>query len=241
MLKKGPAKKVTVWVNEDTRHGHERLWLAVFDYLRHKRIAGASVMNTKLAFGDRKHIHNAEAAETPEYSYRIEFVELADRVDEVLPTLYEMVTDGLIEVHDTTVVKAVNKDHPAPGPVATVQRIQQAARLMRIFLGENDRWHDEPLYDAIVKRLRMIDVAGATVYRGIMGYGAKGETHRAHLLTISPDLPIMISIIDTAAKIEEAAPIVEGMLEDGLIVVSDVEAIRLFRGKPETEAPDAER
>lgn len=247
MLPKGPAKKVTIWVNEDTRHHLEPLWMAVFEYLRHKRIAGASVLRTKLAFGDRKRAHSADAPETPEYSYRIEFIESVERVEEVLPTLYEMVIDGLIEVQDTTVVKSVNQHRApaaAPAEPTPVERKQQKAKMMRIFLGERDKWHGEPLYDAIVKRLRMIDIAGATVYRGIMGYGAKGETHRPHLLHISEDLPIMISVVDSVEKILEAEPIVEAMLQDGLIVVSDVDVIRLIHPRGPLggeEAGDAQR
>ncbi len=241
MLEKGPAKKVTIWVNEETRHHHEPLWMAVFEYLRHKRIAGASLTHTKLAFGDRKRIHNADAAETSEFSYRIEFIESPERVEEVLPTLYEMVVDGLIEIHDTTVIKSINKDRPAQEAPLPVERTRQKAKLMRIFLGARDKWHGEPLYDAIVKRLRMMDIAGATVYQGIMGYGAKGETHRSKLLHISKDLPIMISVIDSPHKIAEAEPVVEAMLEDGLIVVSDVDIIRLIHPKVPVEASDGER
>jgi PII-like signaling protein len=241
MLEKGAAKKVTLWINEETRYHHEKLWLALFEYLRHKRIAGASLTHTKMAFGDRKRVHNADAAETAEFSYRIEFVESPERVEEVLPTLYEMVVDGLIEVHDTTVIKSVNEDRPAPEALSPVERTQRKAKLMRIFFGERDKWHGEPLYDAIVKRLRMMDIAGATVYRGIMGYGSKGETHRPHLLHISEDLPIMISVIDSASKIAEAEPVVESMLEDGLIAVSDVDVLRLIHPKVESESSDAKR
>jgi PII-like signaling protein len=232
---------VTVWVNEETSHHHEKLWLAVFDYLRHKRIAGASVTHTRMSFGDRKHVHNADAPEAPEFSYRIEFIESPERVDEVLPTLYEMVADGLIEVQDTTIVKAVNQDRPSAALELPVQRSRQKGQLLRIFLGERDKWHGEPLYDAIVKRLRMMDIAGATVYRGVMGYGAKGETHRPSLLHISEDLPIMISVIDSPAKIDEVVPIVEGMLQDGLIVISDVDVIRLVQPRISPEGQHAER
>ena len=241
MLERGPARKVTVWVNEETSHHHEKLWLAVFDYLRHKRIAGASVTHTTMSFGDRKHVHNADLPETPEYSYRIEFIESPERVDEVLPTLYEMVADGLIEVQDTTIIKAVNQDRPSAAPEPPAQRSQQKAQLLRIFLGERDKWHGEPLYDAIVKRLRMMDIAGATVYRGVMGYGAKGETHRSSLFHISEDLPIMISVIDAPAKIDEAVPVVEGMLQDGLIVISDVDVIRLIHPKIPSEGTHAQQ
>lgn len=238
MIEKGPAKKVTIWVNEDTRHHMEKLWLAVFEYLKHKNVAGASVSHMQMTFGDRKLIHRADVAENPEYSYRIEFVETAERVDEVLPTLYDMVIDGLIEVQDTTVVKSVNKHKTVADSRTPPVRRQGKAKMMRVFLGERDKWHGEALYDAIVKRLRMIDIAGATVYRGILGYGAKGEPHRQHLLHISEDLPIMISVIDSVEKIAEAATVVEEMLEDGLIAISDVDIVRLIHGNPKEE-PDA--
>lgn len=238
MIAKGPAKKVTIWVNEDSRHHTMKLWVAVFDYLKHKNVAGASVTHTRMSFGDRKIVHRSDEPERPEYSYRIEFVETQERVEEVLPTLYDMVVDGLIEVQDTTVVKHVNKRKPLADSRVPLVRQQGKANLMRVFLGERDKWHGEPLYDEIVKRLRMMDIAGATVYRGVLGYGAKGEPHRQRLLHISEDMPIMISVIDSAEKISEAAATVEEMLEDGLIAVSDVDVIRLVHGSPK-EAADA--
>lgn len=227
MIEKGPAKKVTIWVNHDSRHGAQKLWFAIFEFLRHKQVAGASVTRTEMSFGDRQVVHRANLVEISEFAYRIEFIETKTRVEEVLPVLYEMVTDGLIEVQDTTVVKDVNQSKPSIQPGMRPQLRKGKAKLMRIFLGERDQWHGEPLYDAIVKRFRMMDIAGATVYRGILGYGAKGEPHRAHFLHVSEDMPIMISVIDSASKIEEAVAVAENMLEDGLIAVSDVDVIRM--------------
>ena len=100
---------------------------------------------------------------------------------------------------------------------------------MRIFLGEADKWHDEPLYEAIAKKLRTLDIAGVTVYRGILGYGSKGHEHKQSFLHVSRDLPIMLSVIDAPEKIRAAAEVIEGMLEDGLLVISDVEMVRLVR------------
>jgi PII-like signaling protein len=111
---------------------------------------------------------------------RIEFVETPERVEELLPTLYEMVTDGLIEVQDTTVIK-LTRVSSQEEPKLPHQRKVGPAKMLRIFLGEADKWHDEPLYDAIVKKLRLLDIAGATVYRGILGYGAKGHEHKKKL------------------------------------------------------------
>lgn len=235
MLKKGPAKKVTIYLNETTRTHLEPLWVAVFDYLRHKRVAGANVSRPEMGFGPRHVVHRADHPEVADPTVRIEFIDAAERVDEVLPTLYEMVTDGVIEVQDTTIVKAVRKGKPSESHLPH-QKIEGPAKLMRVFLGEADKWHDEPLYDAIVKRLRMMDIAGATVYRGILGFGAKGHTHKPGLFHLSHDLPIMISVVDREEKIREAAEVVEQMLGDGLIVISDVEVIRLIR-KVEMEEP----
>ena len=95
------------------------------------------------------------------------------------------------------------------------------------FIGEADRWRGEPLYEAIVKRLREFEISGATVYRGILGYGAKGLTHKENFWHLSKDLPIMIAVIDSAEKLSEASVALEEMIADGLIVFSDVVMVRL--------------
>ncbi len=99
------------------------------------------------------------------------------------------------------------------------------ARMIRVHFGEDDRWQGKPLYEAIVEAARREDLAGATVYRGIEGYGASSRIHRKHLLT-SSDLPVMVCIIDEARKIERFLPVLEGMVDEGLIAISDVEVIR---------------
>jgi len=111
--------------------------------------------------------------------------------------------------------------------------------MMRIYLGESDRWHGEPLFEAIVKRLRLMDIAGATVYRGILGYGVKGHTHKSGRLPFSHDLPVMISVVDTEAKLGKAIDEIESMMADGLIVLSDVDVIRLVHGRPAGESSHA--
>lgn len=99
------------------------------------------------------------------------------------------------------------------------------AKLVRVHFGEDDKWHGKPLYEAIVEEARRHDLAGATVYRGIEGYGASSRIHRRQLLT-SSDLPIMLCIIDTADKIERFLPTLQGMVQEGLVAISDVDVIR---------------
>jgi len=99
------------------------------------------------------------------------------------------------------------------------------AQMLRIHFGEDDRWNGRPLYEAIVEEARRQDLAGATVYRGIEGYGASSRIHRKHLLT-SSDLPVMVCIIDEAPKIQGFLPTLEKMVFEGLIAISNVEVIQ---------------
>ena len=99
------------------------------------------------------------------------------------------------------------------------------AKMLRIHFGEDDRFQGQPLHQAIVEEARRQDLAGATVYRGIEGYGASSRIHRKHLLT-SADLPVMVCIIDTAEKIQRFLPTLERMVFDGLIALSNVEVIQ---------------
>jgi PII-like signaling protein len=239
MLTRGPAKKVTIFVNEDTRHHLGSLHDAILTFLMHRGVAGATATRAMSGFGAHRVLHTPAIELLAEHlPIRIEFIESADKIEELLPTLYDMVDDGLIEVQDTMVHKVARKDRKSE-PLRPHAKKQGPARLMRVFIGESDRWHGEPLYDAIVKQLRMIEVAGATVYRGIDGYGAKGHIHKQSFWHLSNDLPIMISAIDTAEKIAEATAAVEKMLLDGLIVVSDVEMTRLVHSPPTEEARSA--
>jgi PII-like signaling protein len=239
MLKKGPAKKVTVFINEDTQHHMTALHDAIMTFLMHKGVSGATATRAYSGFGTHTLLHTPKVEALAEHlPIRIEFVETPEKVDEVLPALYEMVSDGLIEVQDTTVVKFARRS-ARPEPALPHERKLGSAKLLRVYLGEADKWHDAPLYDAIVKKLLMMDIAGATVYRGILGYGAKGHQHKATFFHPTRDLPIMVTVIDTAERISAAAEAIEGMLEDGLIVISDAEIVRLVRSSKALEVSDA--
>jgi PII-like signaling protein len=229
MLSKGPAKRVVIFVNEDTTYHHGSLYEAILTFLLHKGVSGATATKALAGFGAHHHLHTPNVEALAEHlPVRIEFIESTERVDALLPTLYEMVSDGLIEVQDTTIIKVARKE-AQPEPKLSHVESSGPAKMIRVFIGEADRWNGEPLYDAIVKRLRLMDVWGATVYRGILGYGAKGHTHRAARIPLNNDLPVMISIVERAERVPEIRDIIQSMLSDGLIVISDVEMIRLLR------------
>ena len=100
------------------------------------------------------------------------------------------------------------------------------AKMLRIHFGEDDKWNDKPLYRAIVEKCRELDIAGATVFRGIEGYGASTLIHRSHLMSFSSDAPIMISVIDSEDKVQTLIPYLDEMVDEGLIAVSEVEVIK---------------
>ncbi len=105
-------------------------------------------------------------------------------------------------------------------------KLEGKAKLLRIHFGENDEWHGKPLYRAIVEKCRELDIAGATVFRGIEGYGASTLIRRSHLLSFSSDAPLMVSVVDSDEKIKQLLPFLDEMLRDGLIATSDVEVIK---------------
>ncbi len=105
-------------------------------------------------------------------------------------------------------------------------------RLLRIFIGESDMYEGRPLYEAIVLALRKEGLAGATVLRGIEGFGKSSRLHTAHILRLSEDLPIIIECVDTAEKIEAILPTLDTMIGDGLVTMERVD-VRVYRAEGE--------
>jgi len=108
------------------------------------------------------------------------------------------------------------------------------AQLLRIFIGESDVWRGTPLYEAIVLKARELHLAGATVLRGPMGFGASSRLHTVKVLRLSEDLPIVIEIVDTPEKIAALMPHIEAMVTEGLVTSEKVQVLR-YRGR----SPDA--
>src|SRR5512143_3490290 len=113
--------------------------------------------------------------------------------------------------------------------------IPTEGKLLRIFIGESDRWEGKPLYEAIVEAAKRAGLAGATVWKGFMGFGAHSRLHTAKILRLSEDLPIVIEIVDTAEKIEAFVPLLDRMVLEGLVTLERAE-ILLYRApaKPRT-------
>ena len=104
-------------------------------------------------------------------------------------------------------------------------KLEGEGTLLRIFIGELDKWHHQPLYEAIVLRARELGLAGATVLRGPMGFGAKSRLHTAKILRLSEDMPIVVEIVDNPERIAAFLPDLNKMITEGLVTLEKVQVI----------------
>jgi PII-like signaling protein len=110
-------------------------------------------------------------------------------------------------------------------------KISENGQLLRIFIGESDRWEGKPLYEAIILKARERGLAGATMLRGLMGYGAASRIHTAKILRLSEDLPVIVEIVDSAEKIEAFLPMIDEMVGEGLVTLEAVRVLQYRHGK----------
>ena len=115
--------------------------------------------------------------------------------------------------------------------------LPQDAMLLRIFIGESDRWKHQPLYEAIVLKARELHLAGATVLRGAMGFGKSSRLHTAKILRLSMDLPLVIEIVDSEEKIREFLPVLDEIMKGGLVTLEKIKVIHYRAGSEVAEAP----
>ena len=109
-------------------------------------------------------------------------------------------------------------------------KIPAEGKLLRIFIGEQDKWHGQPLYEAIVHLAKKEGIAGATAIKGFMGFGRKSHMHTAKLLRLSEDLPIVIEMVDSDEKISRFLPHLDEMVREGLVTLEKVNVI-MYRGE----------
>jgi len=227
MLQAGKAVKVSIYLSEGSTHHGVSTYSSILDFLFYRGVSGATVLKGVAGFGADHHIHSASFVEISDHlPLKIEFIESREKVEELLGKLEEMAGSGMIEVQETTVAKPAQTSKQKNAVLPAHMKIEGRARLMRIYIGEADQWKDKPLHKALVEAMRANDIAGVTVYRGILGYGAHRRVHKDKPLHLSHDCSIMLSVIDTEDKLQSFLPIVEQMVQEGLVVLSDVDIIK---------------
>jgi PII-like signaling protein len=236
MLSTGKAVKVSIYITEGATHHGAPTYATILDFLYYRGISGATVLKGIAGFGADRHIHSAGIVEiSDQLPLIIEFVDMREKVEEIIGKLEELAGSGMIEIQETTVAKPAQTPKIKQQSQSPALKIEGKARMMRIYIGDSDRWHDKPLHTALVEAMRANDIAGVTVYRGILGYGAHRRVHRDKPLHMSRDSSIMLSAVDTEEKLQAFLPLVEQMVEEGLVVLSDVDIIKYSHRPLETD------
>jgi PII-like signaling protein len=241
LLTTGPAKKVAVYVMEGEQHHGMPVYSAILEYLFYRGISDATVTRGIAGFGADHKIYTSRLVDLSDrMPIKVEFIESAEKVNEVLPKLADMVGTGFFEIQETSIVTLTSVDRANAAEPPTIKR-EGKAKLMRILIGENDKWNGKPLHEALMESLRANDIAGVTVYRGILGYGANRRIHKDAALSLSHDAPILLSVVETEEKLRAYFPVLDKMVHQGLVVMSDVEIIKYTHDYAKEERRKEER
>jgi len=240
VLRPGPALRLVVTVNESDRWHGRSVYHALLELFQRRGLAGATVSRGIAGFTGSGRISTVDVLDLgADLPVRIEVVDAPGAIEAVVPDVYEIVGRGLVEIQETRVVKFAGPEpEPPRGGREELMRLVGQAKLLQVHVGADDQWEGAPLHEAIVRRARQLDVAGATVYRGELGYGAARRIHKHRAFALSKDDPMMISVIDTREKIDELLAAIDSMISGGcLITVSDVTVVQ-YRHAGEAEGED---
>jgi PII-like signaling protein len=233
------------------------LYRAIVEVARRRHLAGASVFPVELGYGSHRQLHDI-ASEYGSFDIPIvvEIVDAAERVAKLVAELETMVSEGLVVVSPAHVHRyshrserdddgpPVSQTSPPSHPMrvagqkdAIPMKIEGEGKRVTVYVGSAHTWDGHNLAIAIVEKCREMGLAGATVSRGVMGFGKHSVIHKAHLLGLSDDLPEKIEVVDRPEEIERLLPVLDQMIGGGLIVVEDVHIVRyLHDPRSETRA-----
>ncbi|MDA8325776.1 MAG: DUF190 domain-containing protein [Nitrospiraceae bacterium] len=226
MVTRGPAKKLSIYVDETDRFGGKPVYEVLLDILYKKKLAGVSVFRGVAGYGTDGVLHTSKILMlSTDMPVKIEAVDSEEMINKVLPDVYQVVEKGLVEVSDTNVVKCCRRaaEEKKEGEK---MKLEGKAKMLRIVISEDDKWEGEPLYEVLVKRFIMQDIAGATVYKAIAGYGPHKRYHKKKTLAAHGELPILITVMDKEENINKILPVLDELVTEGIVVLSDVNVIK---------------
>jgi PII-like signaling protein len=213
MVKKGPAKKLAIYVDEAEKHGNKPVYEALVDIFYKKKLAGVSVFRGTAGYGSNGVYHSSKMLTlSGRMPVKVEVVDSEAMINKVLPDVYQLVEKGLVEVSDTEVIKCCSGAEESEEEVSARMKLQGKAKMLRVIVREDHKWEGEPLYEAIVKRFILMDIAGATVYKALAGYGPHKRYHKMKMLTRGGELPVLITVIDTEEKVKKVLPVLDDMV-----------------------------
>jgi PII-like signaling protein len=242
-----------IYLTSADRAPHTPTYERILKSARSEGLAGATVLKGIMGFGQRGVIKSSPLSIVEHVPVIIEIVDTAEKIERfVAATLRPLMIHGLATLERAAVMMYRHrKDNPTERlnlrdtaePLSTlpqgetIMKFNETGVLLRVFLGEADRDGSKPLYESILAKARELGLSGATVLRGIEGFGANSVVHKSALLEMSSDLPIVIEIVDTHQKIESLLPYLETVVQEGMVTMEYV-AIVIYRHNP-SDAPAA--
>ncbi len=247
-----------IYVNASNRWKGKPLYQRIVETARALQLAGASVFSVDLSYGSHHRIHDLSSDyEFYDLPVVVELADAFERVEELMLRLDEMISEGMITLEPVRVIRyAHHQNRPdeirgsrsesprfegspqgmtsSEGTEATMS-IEGEAQRLTIYLGSSDTWHGRNLAVEIVEQCRTLGLAGATLYRGIMGFGKHSRIHRAHVLGLSSDLPERIEIVDRPDMIARILPVLDEMVDGGLVLLEEVRVLR-YQGHDDTRS-----
>jgi PII-like signaling protein len=227
------AKKLVITVPETARwHGRSTV-LALLDLFHHRGLPDATATRSVAGYTGKGAIAQADIVDiSASLPIRIEVTDSAATIERVLPDVYDIVERGLVEVQEVQAARLTGEE-TAPTAAPKI-RLVGPAKMLQVHFGQDDTWEGEPLYETIVKRARELDIAGATVYRGVLGYGAHKRLHKHRPLALSKDDPVLVTVVDEKEKVDRLVAALDQVVTGGcLIVLSDVTVVRYEEHGPE--------
>jgi len=240
------AALLRVYLNVNDKWHRVELFRAVVEAARRFSMAGASVFPVELGYGVHRQIHDAASEYSSfELPIMVELIDAAEKVKQFQAELQTMIGEGLAVLSPARVVRYAHGLERQDGDVgaratdlspppttdlekggSSAMKIEGEARRVTVYIGSADTWGGRNLAVAIVEQCRKLGLAGATVTRGVMGFGKHSIIHKAHFLGLSDDLPEKVEIIDQPAAIDRLLPVLDQMLGGGLIVIEEVHVAR---------------
>jgi hypothetical protein len=254
MTLNGEQILLRIYLRNADRAPHSPTWERIVKAARTDGLAGATVLQGILGFGSRGILKDSIWSLADNVPMIVEIVDSADRISAFMAnTLTPLMQTGMATLERAAVMMyRPGKQDPLPPlqlasllhPLSTLPKLQQSPAmtinengvLLRIFIGESDTFEGKALHEAIVRKVRELGLAGATVLRGIEGFGAQSVVHKSRLLELSTDMPIVIEIVDTEDKVRLLLPHLEKMVGEGMITMEYV-AILMYRHRDEGSQP----
>jgi len=236
-----------IYLQSADRAPHTPTYEQIVKAARQSKLAGVTVLRGILGMGYHGFLKNSPWSMVEHVPIVVEIVESADKIAEFLKgPLDQLMIGGMATLERAAVIMYRSKNQPRPKmdlaaqlkPLSTMPLIEPGSHmtvntngvLLRVFIGESDRFENKPLFEAIVQKARDLGLAGATVLRGSEGFGTNSVVHKAGLLAMSSDLPVVIEIVDTEEKIKLLQPHLETMVKEGMVTMEYV-VILMYRDR----------